>query len=69
MTTAAADLYHLQPPGVEEKLQQGEDWQVEVHVVTGITLRRVQELTANQTSQEEAVDCHCHHLVITEVTD
>lgn len=64
--TNAGDLHHLQPPHVEKKLQQGEDWQVKVHVVTRVSLRRIQELTADQTSQEEAVDCHRHHLVTAE---
>lgn len=54
---------HLQPTDVEEKLQQGENRQVEVQIVTRVTLSWIQELTTNQTSQEEAVDRHCRHLV------
>lgn len=54
---------HLQPTNIEEKLQQGENGQVEVHIVTGVPLSWIQELTTNQTSQEEAVDRHCRHLV------
>lgn len=60
------DARHLQPADVEEKLQQGEDRQEEVHVVTRVPLSWIQELTADQTGQEEAVDRHCHHLVTTE---
>lgn len=62
-------MHHLQPPDVEEKLQQGEDRQVKVHVVTGVSLSRIEELTADQTSQEEAVDGHRHHLRIAEIAD
>lgn len=47
---------HLQPAGVEEELQQGEDGDVEVEVVTVVTLGGVEELTTNQTSEEESVD-------------
>lgn len=71
-TTVAAsvdDVRHLQPPDVEEKLQQGEDRQEEVHVVTRVPLSWIQELTTDQTGQEEAVDRHCHHLVTTENTN
>lgn len=60
MTESA--VYHLQPANIEEKLQQGEDRQVEVHIVASITLSGIQELATNQTSQEEAVNRHCHHL-------
>lgn len=67
-TAGTDDVRHLQPPDVEEELQQGEDRQEKVHVVTRVTLSWIQELTANQTSQEEAVDRHRHHLVTTEVT-
>lgn len=55
-------LYHLQPTDIEEKLQQGEDRQVEVHIVTRVPLSWIQELTTNQTSQEKAVDRHGRHL-------
>lgn len=71
-TTVAAsvdDARHLQPPDIEEKLQQGEDRQEEVHVVTRVPLSWIQELPADQTGQEEAVDRHGHHLVTTENTN
>jgi len=54
---------HLQPTDIEEKLQQGENRQVEVQIVARVTLSWIQELTTNQTSQEEAVDRHGRHLV------
>ena len=44
-----------QPAGVEEELEQGEDGDVEVKVVTLVALGGVQELSTNQTHQEEAV--------------
>lgn len=47
----------LEPAGVEEELEQGEDGHVEVEVMTLVTLTRVQKLAANQTHQEEAVHC------------
>ena len=58
----SASLY-LQPANIEEELQQSEDRQIEVLVVTRVALGRVQELPTNQTSQEEAVDGHGHHLI------
>lgn len=45
----------LEPACVEEELEKGEDGDVEVEVVTRVTLTRVQKLPANQTHQEEAV--------------
>ena len=54
---------HLQPTNIEEKLQQGENREVEVYIVTRVPLSWIQELATNQTSQEEAVDRHRHHLV------
>lgn len=45
----------LEPASVEEELEQGKDGDVEVEVVTWITLAWVQKLAANQTHQEEAV--------------
>lgn len=60
-----AAVHHLQPTNIEEELQQGEDGQVEVHIVTRVPLSWIQELTADQTSQEKAVDRDCHHLVET----
>lgn len=47
----------LEPASIEEELEQGEDGDVEVEVVTWVTLTRVQKLAANQTHQEEAVHC------------
>lgn len=54
---------HLEPTNIEEKLQQGEHRQVEVHIMTGVALSRIQELTTDQTSQEKAVDSNCRHLI------
>lgn len=48
-------LPDLEPASVEEELEQGEDGDVEVEVVTWVTPARVQKLPANQTRQEEAV--------------
>ena len=59
----SASVY-LQPANIEEELQQSEDRQIEVLVVTWVALGRVQELPTNQTSQEEAVHGHGHHLII-----
>lgn len=47
---------HLQPAGVEEELQEGEDGDVDVEVVALVTLSGVEELTTNQTSKEKGVD-------------
>lgn len=55
-------LRDLQPPGVEEELQQGEDGNVQVQVVTRVALTRIQELTTDQTHQEETVNCQRHNL-------
>lgn len=46
---------HLQPAGVEEKLQQGKNGDIQVKVVAWVTLGGVKELTTNQTSKEEGV--------------
>lgn len=53
---------HLEPSGVEEELQQGEDGHVEVEVVARVTLGRVEELTTDQTSEEKGVDGESDHL-------
>lgn len=49
-------LCYLQPAGVEEELQKGEDRDIKVEVVTLVTLGGVEELSTNQTSEEERVD-------------
>lgn len=56
-------MSHLQPTNIEEKLQQGENGQVEVQIMTRVALSWIQELTTNQTSQEKAVDRHRRHLM------
>lgn len=53
---------HLQPTNIEEKLQQGENGQVEVNIMARVTLSWIQKLTPNQTGQEETVDGHCSYL-------
>ena len=53
---------NLQPACVEEELEQGEDGDVEVKVVTLVALAGVQELSTNQTHQEEAVNCQGNDL-------
>lgn len=58
-----SDVLHLQPTDVEEELQQGEHRQVEVQIMTGVTLNWIQELTTDQTSQEKTVDRYCRHLI------
>lgn len=40
-------LCYLKPAAVKEELQQGENWDVHVHLVTLISLLRVQELSAD----------------------
>lgn len=46
----------LQPPAVKEELQQREDGDVKVQVVSGVMLGRVQKLTTDQAGEEEGVD-------------
>lgn len=60
--TVCDPLSDLEPPSIEEELQQGEDGHVEVEVMTWIALIGVQELPTNQTHQEETVHCQSHHL-------
>ncbi len=55
-------ITHLEPTHIEEELQQGEDGQVEVQVVTRVTLGGVEELPTNQTSQKETVHSHGYNL-------
>lgn len=52
----------LEPPCVKEELQECECGHIEVQVMTRVALTRVQELTADQTHQEETVHCQSHHL-------
>ena len=43
-------LSDLQPPGIEEELEQSEDWHIEVKVMTLIALSRVKKLSTYDTS-------------------
>lgn len=55
-------LANLQPASIEEELQKGKDRNIEVKVMTWITLTRVQKLSTNQTHQEETIHCQSHNL-------
>ncbi len=55
-------LTDLEPPHVEEELEQSEDGHVEIDVVTRVTLSRVEELLPEDTAQEEGVDGQRRHL-------
>ena len=59
------DLGHLEPAHVEEELQEGEDGNVEIHLVALEPLAGVQELSAHQRGHEEGVHGEGHHLVWT----
>ena len=56
---------HLEPAHVEEELQEGEDGNVEIHLVTLEPLAGVQELSAHQRGHEEGVHSEGHDLVWT----
>lgn len=53
---------HLQPAGVEEELQQGENRNVHVKSVTAVTLLGIQKLSANDAEGEKGVNCNGYHL-------
>lgn len=53
---------YLEPANVEKELQECEDREVEIEIVSLITLGRVEKLPSNQTSQEETVHSHSYHL-------
>lgn len=52
----------LEPPGVEEELQQSEDGNVEIKVVTWVAPLRVQKLPSDQAGHEEGVHSQRHYL-------
>ena len=52
----------LQPSHVEEELEECEDWDDEVDLVTFVTFGGVQELPAHQSGQEESVHCQSNDL-------
>lgn len=54
--TSERNSSDLKPAAVKEKLQQGEDGDVKVEVMAGVTLGGVEKLTTDQTSEEEGVD-------------
>lgn len=47
---------NLQPAAVEEELQEGEDWDVKVKVMTLVTTGGVKKLSTNQTGEKKGVD-------------
>lgn len=47
---------YLQPASVEEELQEGEDGNIKVEVVTLVGPTWVKKLTTNQTGEEKGVD-------------
>lgn len=61
-TSAPPPPPHLEPAGIEEELQQGEDGHTQVQVVTLVALSRVQELATDEAGQEVAVHSDGHHL-------
>ena len=54
--TVRIDAVYLEPAHVEEELEDGEDRYIEVNVMTGVPLRRVQELLSEHRAQEERVN-------------
>ena len=59
------NLGDLEPAHVEEELQEGEDGNVEIHLMTLEPLAGVQELSAHQRGHEEGVHREGHDLVWT----
>jgi len=53
---------YLEPAGVEEELQQGENRDVHVQFVTTVSFLRVQELSTNYTESKKRVNCNSYHL-------
>lgn len=53
---------NLEPTHVEEELEKGEDREVQVGLVVGKLLGRVQELGPHQVGQQERVYGQRHHL-------
>ncbi len=56
-------LRHLEPPHVEEELEEGEDGHHQVDLVPGVALGRVKELAPHQGREQEGVDRQGHHLI------
>ena len=52
-------LRHLEPAHVEEELEEGEDWNIEVRHLRDLG---VDELSAHEGGEEEGVDCQGDHL-------
>lgn len=55
-------LSHLDPPYVEEELEEGKDWDVEVKAVSSVAHSRVEELLTQHRKEEEGVHSDGHHL-------
>lgn len=47
---------YLEPSCVEEELEEGEDWNVQIQVMPRVTFGGIQELPSNQACEEECVD-------------
>ena len=60
--TVRIDAAYLEPSHVEEELEDGEDGYIEVDVMAGVPLRRVQELLSEHRAQEECVNSQRRHL-------
>lgn len=56
------NLSYLEPSDIEEKLQQGKNRDVQIQVMSCITLGWVKELPSNETSYKEAVYSNSYHL-------
>ena len=55
-------LCHFEPAHVENKLEEREDWHVEINGVVLVALRGIQELTAEYGEGEVGVGGECYDL-------
>lgn len=55
-------LSDLKPTDIEEQLEKGEKRNVEVYIVSRVTLLGVQELLSDQGKEEERIHRQRHHL-------
>ena len=55
-------LCNLEPSHIKEELEEGEDWKVEIQLMTIIILARVKKLSSHQSGQEVSVDSQSDNL-------
>lgn len=55
-------LGHFEPAHVEDELQEGEDWKVQVDLMVFVTLCRIQKLSADDGESKVGVCRHRYHL-------